>query len=232
MKEKHFTMRELPCSEQPYEKCLEYGPEKLSDAELLAVIIRTGSKEKRSVELAMQILNLHEHHKGLVALNYLTIPELMKIDGIGFVKATQISCIAELSKRLSKSKRREQICFQQPEDIAGYFMEEMRSLQEEHVKILMLDGKAAFIHSKTLTIGTVNASIASPREIFRCALRYDAVNIVLLHNHPSGNPKPSCEDIYVTKRISETGELIGIPLIDHIIIGDGRYISMKEKGYI
>lgn len=232
MKEKHFTMRELPCSEQPYEKCLEYGPEKLSDAELLAVIIRTGSKEKRSVELAMQILNLHEHHKGLVALNYLTIPELMKIDGIGFVKATQISCIAELSKRLSKSKRREQICFQQPEDIAGYFMEEMRSLQEEHVKILMLDGKAAFIHSQTLTIGTVNASIASPREIFRCALRYDAVNIVLLHNHPSGNPKPSCEDIYVTKRISETGELIGIPLIDHIIIGDGRYISMKEKGYI
>ena len=232
MKEKHFTMRELPCSEQPYEKCLEHGPEKLSDAELLAVIIRTGSKEKRSVEVAMQILNLHEHHKGIVALHYLTIPELMKIDGIGYVKATQISCIAELSKRLSKSRRPEQICFRQPKEIAEYFMEEMRSLQEEHVKILMLDGKAGLIHSKTLTIGTVNTSIASPREIFRCALRYDAVNIILLHTHPSGNTMPSHEDIYVTKRIIETGDLIGIPLIDHIIIGDGRYTSMKENGYI
>ncbi len=232
MNKEYFTMKDLPRSERPYEKCLEYGPEKLSDAELLAVMIRTGTKKKRSVELAMQVLDLHKCHKGLLGLQHLTIPELMKIEGIGKVKATQITCVAELAKRLSKCRQSERISFQCPKDIASYFMEDMRSLETEHVKLLMLDGKAALLGVKTLTMGTVNASIAPAREIFKCALHYDAVHIVLLHNHPSGNPVPSHEDIRVTKRIYETGELVGIPLVDHIIIGDGRYTSMKEKGYI
>ncbi len=232
MNKKHNTMRDLPESEQPYKKCKAKGTKMLSDAELLAVVIRTGTKDKRSVEVASDILNSHQLHKGLIGLHYLSMKDLMTIDGVGEVKAIQIACVVELSKRLAMSKRRQNISFRCPKDIADYFMEEMRSLEVEQVMLLMLDGKASLIQSKVITSGTVNASIASPREIFKCALRYDAVNIVLLHNHPSGDPQPSNEDIMVTKRVYETSQLVGIPLVDHLIIGDGQYISMKERGYI
>lgn len=232
MSEKHFTMRELPDSEQPYEKCLAYGTTVLSDAELLAVLIRSGTKSQRSVEVAAKILTAHPLHKGLIGLYYLSMKDLMKIKGIGEVKAAQIACVAELSKRLYKAKRKDMITLQSPAEIADYFMEDMRTLETEHVKLLMFDSKAALIATKTLTTGTVNESIASTREIFKCALHYDAVHIVLLHNHPSGSARPSNEDFHVTRKIYETGNLIGIPLVDHIIIGDGQYTSMKERGYI
>ena len=232
MDNKSFTMKELPSSERPYERCEKHGPAILSDAELLSVIIRTGTFNKRSVDVAMEVLNSHKLHKGLIALYYLTIPELLKIEGIGKVKAIQFLCIAELAKRLVRMTKNERTSFHSPKEIAEYFMEEMRILQTEHVYLLLLDGKSRLIHHENITKGTVNASVASPREIYRQALQYDAVYIVLLHNHPSGDPNPSTSDINVTNRLRDSGNMMGIPLMDHIIIGDKQFISMKERGYI
>lgn len=232
MKNEYFTMKELPCSERPYEKCETYGTAALSDAELLSVIIRTGTINQRCVDVAMKVLDSHKLHKGLIGLYYLTLPELMKIDGVGKVKAVQLLCIAEIAKRLARKTKDEKIRFHSPKEIVDYFMEEMRVLQTEHVYLLMMDGRSRLLHYEKITNGTVNASMASPREIFKRALQYDAVYIVLLHNHPSGDPYPSPADIAVTKRMCESGQMMGIPLVDHIIIGDKQYISMKERGYI
>ncbi len=232
MNNKNYTMKELPSSERPYERCEKYGPAILSDAELLSVIIRTGTFNQRSSDVAMKVLNSHKLHKGLIALYYLSYPELRKIDGIGKVKAIQLLCIAELTKRLGKISKGEKPLFQEPKEIAMYFMEELRILQTERVYLLMMDGKSRMLHHENITIGTANTSVANPREIFQKALQYDAVYIVLIHNHPSGDPTPSESDAAATKRLRESGKLIGIPLMDHIIIGDRQFISMKERGYI
>lgn len=232
MKEKYFTVKELPATERPYEKCEKYGPQVLSDAELLAVIIRTGSKNERSIDLAARVLNYNSANPGLIGLNYMNMKELMSIRGIGRVKAIQLLCVTELSKRMAKQTRQDGMQFVNPELVANYYMEDLRHLQQEKVVLLMLDTKSKMIKEMEMTSGTVNASLLSPREIFLNALKYEAVNLILLHNHPSGDPTPSREDIHSTKRIREAGNLIGIKLMDHIIIGDNRYISLGEEGYL
>ncbi len=232
MEEKYFTVKELPATERPYEKCEKYGPQVLSDAELLAVIIRTGSKNERSIDLAAKVLNHNPANPGLIGLNYMTMKDLMSIRGIGRVKAIQLLCVAELSKRMTKQTRKEGMQFINPELVANYYMEDLRHLQQEKVVLLMLDTKSKMVKEMEMTSGTVNASLLSPREIFLTALKYEAVNIILLHNHPSGDPTPSREDIHSTKRIREAGNLVGIKLMDHIIIGDNRYISLGEEGYL
>lgn len=232
MKEKYFTVKELPATERPYEKCEKYGPQVLSDAELLAVIIRTGSKNERSIDLAARVLNYNSANPGLIGLNYMNMKELMSIRGIGRVKAIQLLCVTELSKRMAKQTRQDRMQFVNPELVANYYMEDLRHLQQEKVVLLMLDTKSKMIKEMEMTSGTVNASLLSPREIFLNALKYEAVNLILLHNHPSGDPTPSREDIHSTKRIREAGNLIGIKLMDHIIIGDNRYISLGEEGYL
>ncbi|MDF2541988.1 MAG: hypothetical protein K0S47_1706 [Herbinix sp.] len=231
MNTNYLTVKELPSSEQPYEKCETYGAQALTDAELLAVIIRTGTKNLRSVDLAIHILN-STTYKGLKGLNYVTMKELRTISGIGRVKALQLLCIAELTKRMAKETHKEQLKLVTPQSVADYFMQDMRHLTTEQVLLLMMDSKNRIIKDMVISTGTVNTSIMPTREVFLSALKYEAVNIILLHNHPSGDPTPSSEDIRVTKRIKEAGNLIGITLMDHIIIGDNRYISLKEQGLI
>jgi len=228
----HLTVKELPVSERPYEKCETYGPQFLSDAELLAVILKTGSKGLRAIDLAVNVLNYSKTYPGLKGLNYLTMKELTKIRGIGRVKAIQLLCLTERTKRMSKEVHKESLKFTTPQSVAEYYMQDMRHLKKEQVLLLMLDSKSKLIKDMVMSSGTVNLSIVPIREILIQALKEEAVKIILVHNHPSGDPAPSPEDIRVTKRMKEAGDLIGISLMDHIIIGDNKYISLKEQGFL
>ncbi len=232
MNDNYLTVKELPVSERPYEKCEKYGTASLSDAELLAVILRSGTKNLRSIDLAVNVLKFSETCPGLKGLNYLTMKDLIKINGIGRVKAIELLCLTELTKRMARENQRECIRFVTPRSVADYYMQDMRHLNREQVLLLMLDSKSRLIKDMVVSSGTVNTSIMPVREIFLQALKYEAVNIILLHNHPSGDPSPSAEDIHVTKRIKEAGNLVGISLMDHIIIGDNRYSSLKEQGLL
>lgn len=232
MKSNHLTVKELPVSERPYEKCERYGPGSLSDAELLAVILRTGSKNLRVMDLAVNVLNYSKTNPGLKGLNYLSMNELTQISGIGRVKAIEILCLTELTKRMSKEVHKDSLKFITPKSIADYYMQDMRHLSREQVLLLLLDSKSKFLRDIIISSGTVNASIMPVREILIEALKENAVNIILVHNHPSGDPSPSSEDIRVTRRMNEASNLIGLTLMDHIIIGDNRYISFKEQGLL
>ena len=156
----------------------------------------------------------------------------MKIKGVGKVKALQLLAIGELSRRIAKTSIDKGEVFCEPEMIARYYMEDMRHLQREEVILVLMNSKSQIIKDEVISKGTVNSSILSPREIFLLALKYNAVHIVLLHNHPSGDPTPSKEDLLMTARVAEAGKLIGISLMDHLIIGDNKYISLKERGFL
>lgn len=224
-------MKELPVHERPYEKCMRYGPQALQDAELLAVILRTGTKGKSSLELAGEILR-RKNGSGLLALYHMSQKELAAIPGIGKVKAVQLQCIGELSKRISRMEARKELMFDHPSTIASYFMEKLRHEEQEQVYLLTLDKKNHLLGEKCISVGTVDTSILSPREILIEALRIQAVNLILIHNHPSGDPTPSGADFLLTDRIGEAADLIGLHLIDHIVIGDHRYVSFRQAGYL
>ncbi|HIZ43916.1 MAG TPA: DNA repair protein RadC [Firmicutes bacterium] len=232
MENQRNTIRELPAPERPYEKCMAMGASALSDAELLAVILRTGTKGQGALETARKILSLSPAAEGLLGLHHLTVNELRKVPGIGMVKAVQLSCIGELSKRMTRKSIDREELFSSPDVVAAYFMEEMRHKEKEELRVVFLNTKGRRLHDTVISIGTVNSSMVSPREIFLEALKFQAVSIILLHNHPSGDPAPSREDILVTGRVAEAGKLIGISLTDHIIIGDRCYISLKERGML
>lgn len=219
-------------TERPYEKCLEYGPGVLSDAELLAIFIRTGSKNLNAIQTANIILDAHPVHKGLAGLNFLSIKDLTKISGVGQVKAIQMMCISELSKRLSKASYKPFIQFDSPDTVADYFMEETRYLTKERVYALLFDSKHKLLKSLMISEGTVNQSLITPRELFIEALRYEAVYVILIHNHPSGDPSPSQADINLTDRVKDAGSIIGIELSDHIILGNNCYFSMAERSLL
>lgn len=230
MEHHYLTVKELPESERPYEKCERTGVASLSDAELLAVILRSGTKSQRVVELAVNILNYSTAYPGLKGLNYLTLKELTGIKGVGRVKAIELLCLTEITKRMSKQLQQDSLKLMSPQSVAEYYMQEMRHLSREIVKLLILDSKNRLIKDIIISEGTINTSLMPTREIFVNSLKYEAVNIIILHNHPSGDPTPSAEDIRTTKKLWEAGNLIGIQLMDHIIIGDNRYISLKEQG--
>ncbi len=230
MSENYLTVKELPTSERPYEKCEKYGAGALSDAELLAVIIRTGTKKQRAIDLAVNILNYSTAYPGLKGLNYLSMKELTQFKGVGRVKAIELLCLTELTRRMAKEVSRENLRLTTPQSVADYYMQDMRHRTTEQVLLVMMDSKNRILKDLVISEGTVNTSIMPVREVFVHAVKYEAVNIILLHNHPSGDPSPSAEDIRVTKKISEAGNLMGISLMDHIIIGDNRYISLKEQG--
>lgn len=226
------TMKMLPVSERPYEKVLEAGPQTLSDAELLAVILRTGSKDESARNLAEQVLNLG-CPDGLAGLLHHSLQDYKSICGIGDVKAIQLSCVGELSKRIWRAAASaDQLAFHTPVEIADFYMEEMRHMEQEHLRIMILNTKNILIKELDISKGTVNASIATPRELFIEALRYRGTGIILVHNHPSGDASPSREDCLFTKRVMEAGKILGIPLLDHIIIGDNSYVSLRERGIL
>lgn len=218
----------IPKEERPYEKCFANGAESLTDSELLAVILKNGSKGESSIELARKVLSVSEND-GLLGICKVSLNELMEIKGIGRVKAIQIKCIAELSRRISKTNAKNELVFNSPKSIVDYYMEDLRHKEVEEFIMLALNNKSVLLGEFVISKGTVNASLASPREIFIQALRVKAVNIIIMHNHPSGDPTPSRNDFVVTMNIKSAGELIGINLIDHIIIGDNDYISFREQ---
>lgn len=215
--------------ERPYEKCERFGVNSLTDIELLAVLLRNGTINTNSLELSRRILYPLNQRGGLITLHQWSLTQLKKIHGIGRVKALQIICIVELSKRLAKASAIKGLDFSSPAKIAEYYMEDMRHHQQEQMKLLMLNTKARLIGETDISKGTVNATLVSPRDLFIEALQKNAVSIILLHNHPSGDPTPSKEDILMTQRIKESGCLIGIELLDHIIIGNNCYISFSEE---
>lgn len=221
-------IKEIPDVERPYEKCMERGAAALSDAELLAILLRTGIPGENVLDLSRKIL-YEVGGEGLLSLHQLTMEELMQIKGIGTVKATQIICIAELARRLAKATASESLCFTTAKSVADYYMEDMRHKSQETVKLIMLNTKGKLISEADVSTGTVNASLVSPREIFIEALKKNAVGIIILHNHPSGDPTPSQEDVLLTQRIKKAGELLGVELLDHIVIGNHCYISMNEQ---
>ena len=226
----HLTIKELPDSEKPYEKFLNYGPESLSDAELLAVIIKSGTNGLKSVEVAQNFLN--QRNRNLMNLYDVSYDEMLRMKGIGKVKAIQLKCIAELSNRITATRYAQQIALLDAQSIAAYFMEKLRHETQELLVLCMFDSKCRLLAEEVVSKGSVNSSIVPPREIFLLALQKRAVHIVLLHNHPSGVSAPSREDDEVTRRISECGQMIGIPLSDHIIIGDHNYYSYRESGLL
>ncbi len=226
---------ETACYEdkKPYEKFLSDGPESLSEAELLAIIIRTGTKTMDSLQLARQVLSLPKgQEKGILGLRHLSVSDLCKINGIGEVKAVKIKCITELSRRLSMADTRDRMQFTKPETVADYYMGRMRYLETEEVILVMTDNKNRLICDRVLSRGTVNCSLVSPREIFLVALEYHAVHILLVHNHPSGDASPSGQDIEITEHLARLCDMMQLPLLDHIVVGDNCYVSFRESGLL
>lgn len=218
--------------ELPYDKFKKYGAESLSDVELLAIMLRTGTKNKTPLELGRDILNLAGEKWGLLGLHHFSLKDLLQISGIGEVKAIQLLCIAEICKRTANMKAKVDLSFDKPDTIAAYYMESMRHLETEKLFLVLLDAKLRKMSEKIISIGTLNTTLISPREIFIQALKQEAAYIVLLHNHPSGDSTPSRQDINVTQKIKEVSDLVEIPLLDHIIIGDNRYTSFNEEGLL
>lgn len=217
----------------PYEKFLNHGPEALTEAELLAIILRTGTRNRSALELAGQVLHLFKGREdGLNGLHHISLKELMEIPGIGEVKAVKLKCIAELAIRMAKERAAVSLCFQSPRTVAEYYMETLRHEEKEKILLLLLDNRLHLIEESIISVGTVNASLLSSRDVFMKALRFGASNLMLLHNHPSGDPSPSKQDIVITEKIKEAGKLMDIPLTDHIILGDGCYISLKEAALL
>jgi len=222
-------MKDLPPEERPRERMREYGPESLSNAELLAIIIRSGNKNESVMHLSERIL---AHAGELRLLPELTLEELQEIKGIGLAKAVQIKAALELGKRLVVSLRPEGVTFTSPVEVAGYLKEEMRYYKKEHFRIILLNTKNQLISVEDISVGSLSTTIVHPREIFHYPVKKSAAAIILAHNHPSGDPTPSREDLEITERLVEAGELLGITVLDHVIIGEGRHISFKEEGLI
>ena len=222
----------LPKEERPYERCMRHGAEQLSDRELLAVLLRTGAKGRTVLELAGGLLKLSPEKEGFTGLRRRSLEELSAVRGIGKVKAVQLKCVLELARRMAREEAGQGIFFRTPAMIAEYYMEDLRHLEQEVLLLLMLNQKGRLLREKYMFKGTVNASMVSPREIFLEALSSRAVQIILLHNHPSGDASPSREDLNATRRVAEAGELLGISLADHIIIGGHTYVSFREKNYL
>jgi len=207
----------------------QHGAQALSHAELLAILLRTGTRNESAVYLAQRILN---DYGGLRKLAESGWEDLTHIRGIGPAKALQLQASIELGRRIARSKLPETVKITCPQDVADLLMEEMRHYREEQFVCLFLNTKNHVIGRQTLSIGSLNASIVHPREVFKAAIRRSSASILCAHNHPSGDPTPSAEDLQLTKRLAEAGQLLGIELLDHLVIGDSSFISLKEMGCI
>lgn len=219
-------MKHLPESEQPYEKYFKYGCEHLSDAELLAILLKSGTKDRNSLDVARSLLS--DRHGNLLNLYALSHKELLKIPGIGNVKAMELKVIAELSKRIEKTNSGFQMKLDSPSSIAKYFMD-LRHLPHEVLMVAMFDSKCHFIGDARLSVGSTSYAYVSPKDIMREVLMHQATTFVLIHNHPSGDPSASSDDLRVTRRVMDCAKLMDLAFADHIIIGDNTYFSFLEN---
>lgn len=226
-----MRIKDIPREERPKEKLMYAGAESLSTPELLALIIRTGNSSKSAVQLAEDVLAYSA--KELGSLREADVQELTEIDGIGATKACSIVASLELARRLMGRESEDQrMSMKNPESVANLLMAEMCGLKQEHLVALLLNAKCEIESRITISMGELTSTVVHPREVFRPAIRKGAAGIILAHNHPSGDPTPSGDDIQSTKRIMEVSKLVGIRLLDHLIIGDGRYISLRNEGYM
>ncbi|NLJ74884.1 MAG: DNA repair protein RadC [Firmicutes bacterium] len=222
-------IKDLPAEERPRERLVRYGPERLSNKELLAILLRTGIKSKSAVALAESLLAKFGSLRGLASASY---EELLRVKGIGPAKAADILAAFELAKRLADSRIEFKGVINSPQDAAEMVLRELSLEQKEHFMIIMLNTKHRVIAKKVISIGHLNASLVHPREMFKEAIRRSSAAVILVHNHPSGDLTPSEDDISTTRRLVEAGQLLGIQVLDHIIVGDNRYLSFREKGLL
>ncbi|WP_227767645.1 RadC family protein [Zhaonella formicivorans] len=227
--EYRLTIKEMPEELRPRERMLKAGPHSLSNSELLAILLRTGSRKESALDLASRILKEKE---GLQFLADAALEELVGIQGVGLAKAAQIKAAVELGKRLAAYKGEQRFTVESPASAANLLMDEMRFLDREHFRAILLNTKNHVLGTETISIGSLNSSIVHPRELFKQAIKKSAAALILAHNHPSGDPTPSREDVEVTKRLLEAGKIIGIEILDHLVIGNGIYVSFKERGLI
>ncbi len=224
-----MNIKELPSEERPVEKLLLNGADTLTNSELLAVLIGSGSKDSSAIELSEKILALKG---GLSGLATISANELTGIPGIGPKKAASIISALAIGRRVATSPRDKKIRLSSTSGLAEFFMEDMRYSRKEYFKVLMVNVKLEIIGVETVSIGELTGAPVHPRETFEPAIRKGAAAVCFAHNHPSGDPRPSEDDLKITKRLVECGDILGIRVLDHIIIGDGVYTSLKEEGYI
>lgn len=226
-----IKIKELPESERPYEKLEMYGVKNLSNSELLGIIIKTGTKQITSVELAQQVLQLkgNTNAKNLRFLSDISIEEFMQIKGIGKVKAIQLIAVCELAKRMSRPINNMKLKIRNSKDVANLLMDELRNEKREIVKLLILNTKNILLKMVDVALGGGNFAAVEPKNILVEPIKMQAQKIILVHNHPSGDPTPSQGDFQVTDRIYESADIMGITLLDHVIIGDGKFKSVFEK---
>lgn len=222
-----IKMKELPETERPYEKLEQYGAESLTNAELLAIIIKTGTKEETAVGLAQQILKLNtEKNNNLRFLMNLAVEEFTKIKGIGKVKAIQLKAVGELAKRINTVTNYKEKQILHPRDIAEILIEKMRFEKQEILKVAMLNSNNKLIKIKDIAKGGENFARITRREILNEAVKIEAPKIILIHNHPSGDPTPSEQDMELTQNVEKASKILGIQLLDHIVIGNTNYVSI------
>lgn len=211
---------------------MRHGPQALADAELLAILLGTGTPLESALSLAQRLLSEGQRQagNGLLYLVHASVTELGRLRGVGPAKACQVKAAVELGRRLSRTAA-ERRSIAGPADAAQILMESLRHLEQEEFHVLMLNTKNQLLGSERISVGSLNASIVHPREVFKQAIRQSANAVILAHNHPSGDPTPSQEDAQVTARLVEAGQLLGIEVLDHLVIGDGRYTSMRQTGF-
>lgn len=229
MKETGYTIKELPIEDRPREKLITFGEAKLSNSELIAILIGSGTKGRTAIELAQDILYQTD---GLLGLADQSVVELIKKKGIGQSKASRLKAAFELGKRLTEFAPAKKSVLRSPVHAVDYMKSRLKLKKQEVFLVIMLDVKSQVIKVEEISRGGLAKSIVHPREVFKTAIRASAAGIILGHNHPSGNPTASPEDINITNKLIEAGNIIGIKVIDHLIIGDCNYISMREEGLI
>ena len=222
-----IKMKQLPLSERPYEKLEMYGAHTLSNAELLAIIIKSGTKEESSIETAQKILSMkNKNSDNLRFIQDMSIEEFTSIKGIGRVKAIQLKAVGEIAKRLSRPIENSKVKISSPGDVANLLIDELRYERREIVKVIILNTKNVVIKMVDICLGSNNSAILKPKDALIDAIKMGAPKIILVHNHPSGDPTPSKADIDFTKRLEQASSIVGIELLDHSIIGDSKFESI------
>lgn len=225
----HTKMKDMPADQRPRERLIREGARVLSDPELLAILLRTGSSDKSAVELATEVLSRFSGLKNLVQAG---VEELSEIKGMGPAKASQLKAALEIGRRLASVSESDRPTIRGPQDAAALVMEEMRHLDREHFCALLLNTKHQVLAKETISVGTLNSSVVHPRELFKTAVKRSAQAVILVHNHPSGDPAPSREDREITRRLQDAGSILGIEVLDHIVIGDNKFVSFRDKGML
>ena len=220
-------IRDMPTAERPRERLRDYGPSSLSNSELIAILLRTGITGENVVNMAVRMLS---HFQGLSGLARATYVEICSLKGISEAKASQLMAAFELGRRLVSLHPEDRATIGCPEDIANLLSAEMSLLQQEHLRVVLLDTKNHVTGVSEIYIGNVNSSVVRPAEVFRPAIRDNSMAIIVVHNHPSGDPTPSPEDVSITQQLRESGDLLSIAVLDHIILAGQSYVSLKERG--